>query len=61
MGQLRITVAECNYKELDRQLKEQFIHGLDDNDMLTNDMCAHYHKRHKYSNQGVSTGMGQAS
>ena len=25
---------ECNYKEIDRQLKEQFIHGLNDNYML---------------------------
>ena len=32
---LRIAVAECNYKKLDRQLKEQFLHGLNDNDMLT--------------------------
>ena len=27
-------VAECNYKELDHQLKEQFIHGLNDKMML---------------------------
>ena len=26
--------AECNYQEVDRQLKEQFIHGLNDKDML---------------------------
>ena len=34
MGRLRIMAAECNYQELDRQLKEQFIHGLNDKDML---------------------------
>ena len=34
MGRLRIAVAECNYKEIDRQLKEQFIHGLNDKAML---------------------------
>ena len=34
MGRLRLTVAECNYQELGRQLKEQFIHGLNDKDML---------------------------
>ena len=34
MGRLRIAAAECNYQELDRQLKEQFIHGLNDKDML---------------------------
>ena len=34
MGRLRITAAECSYQELDRQLKEQFIHGLNDKDML---------------------------
>ena len=37
MGMFRIVVAECNYKETERQLKEQFIciHGLNDNEMLT--------------------------
>ena len=34
IGRLRIAVAECNYKEIDRQLKEQFIHGLNDKAML---------------------------
>ena len=34
MGRLRITAAECSYQELDRQLTEQFIHGLNDKDML---------------------------
>ena len=27
-------MVECNYKEVDRQLKEQFIHGLNDRVML---------------------------
>ena len=34
MGRLRTAVVECKYKEVDRQLKEQFIHGLNDNEML---------------------------
>ena len=34
MGRLRVVTAECNYKELDLQLKEQFIHGLNDKTML---------------------------
>ena len=34
MGRLRIAAAECNYQELDRQIKEQFIHWLNDKDML---------------------------
>ena len=34
MGRLWLSAIECNYKELDRQLKEQFIHGLNDTDML---------------------------
>ena len=34
MGRLRVAAAECNYKELDCQLKEQFIHGLNDKMML---------------------------
>ena len=25
--------TECNYKEIDRQLKEQFVHGLIDSDI----------------------------
>ena len=29
-----MVVAECNYKEIDCQLKEQFIHGLNDKNML---------------------------
>ena len=27
-------VAECNYKEIDDQLKGQFIHGLNDKMLL---------------------------
>ena len=34
MGRLRIAAIECSYKEIDRQLKEQFIHGLNDSDMI---------------------------
>ena len=34
MGQLQMAAAECGYKEVDRQLKEQFIHGLNDKIML---------------------------
>ena len=34
MGRLHVVAAECNYRELDRQLKEQFIHGLNDKCML---------------------------
>ena len=33
MGRL-CAAAECNYKEIDHQLKEQFIHGLNDKTML---------------------------
>ena len=32
MGRLRIATTEYNYKENDRQLKEKFIHRLDDSD-----------------------------
>ena len=31
---LQLSVIECDYKELDRQFKEQFIHGLNDTDLL---------------------------
>ena len=34
MGRLRLAAIECNYKEIDRQLMDQFIHGLNDNDIL---------------------------
>ena len=34
MGRLCVAVAECNYREPDRQLKEQFVHGLNDRFML---------------------------
>ena len=34
MGRLCVVAAECNYRELDRQLKEQFIHGLNGKSML---------------------------
>ena len=34
MGSLRTVVIKCNYKEIDRQLKEQFINGLNDEEML---------------------------
>ena len=31
LWRLRIAAIECNYKEIGRQLKEHFIHGLNDN------------------------------
>ena len=34
MGRLCMAAAECNYKEIDQQLKEQFIHGLNEKTML---------------------------
>ena len=34
MGRLHIAAVESNYLEIDRQLKEQFIHGLKDKHML---------------------------
>ena len=34
MGRLQVAAVECNYQEVDRQLKEQFIHGLNDKCML---------------------------
>ena len=34
MWGLHVAVAECNYRRLDRQLKEQFIYGLNDKCML---------------------------
>ena len=34
IGRLHIAAVEYNYHEVDRQLKEQFIHGLNDKYML---------------------------
>ena len=34
MDRLRTAVIEYNYKEIDRQVKEQFIYGLIDEEML---------------------------
>ena len=34
MGRLWLSVIECNYKEIHKHLKEQFIHGLNDTEML---------------------------
>ena len=33
-GRLRVAAVECNYQEVYRWLKEQFINGLDDKNML---------------------------
>ena len=35
MGRLRTAAVKCNYKEIDRHLKEQFIHALNDDEMET--------------------------
>ena len=35
MIRLRISATECNYSGIDRQLKEQFIYGLNDNKDVT--------------------------
>ena len=34
MRRLWLSAIECNYKEINRQLKEQSIHGLNDTEML---------------------------
>ena len=34
MGRLRLVAVEYSYAEIDSQLKEQFIHRLNDNDIL---------------------------
>ena len=34
MGRLHMAAAECSYREVDQQLKELFIHGLNDKTML---------------------------
>ena len=34
MGRLHIVAVECNYQKVDRQLKEQFVHNLNDKHML---------------------------
>ena len=34
MGRLHVAALECGYKGIDRQLKEQFIHSLNNKGML---------------------------
>ena len=34
MVRLRLAVIECNYKEIDKQLKEQYMHALNDTAMF---------------------------
>ena len=34
MGRLRTGAVRCKYKEVDRQLEEQLIQGLNDDEML---------------------------
>ena len=34
MGRLHVAAVECNYQEIDRQLKGQFSHGLNDKHVL---------------------------
>ena len=34
MGRLKTAAVKCNCEEIDRQLKEQSIHGLNDEEML---------------------------
>ena len=34
MGRLHVAAVECNYQEVNRQLKEQLIYGLNDKHML---------------------------
>ena len=34
IGRLRATAAKCNYQEIDRQLKEQYVHRLNEKEML---------------------------
>ena len=34
MRRLRIAAKECNYQELDSQVKEQIIHGMHDDTIL---------------------------
>ena len=34
IGRLHVVVAQCGYRKIDRQLKEQFIHGLNEKGML---------------------------
>ena len=49
MSRLQLTAVECNYKDIDRQLKEQFIHGLNDNDILV-DIIRKLSKREESKN-----------
>ena len=34
MGRFQVVAGECNHKEIEHQLEEQFIHGLNNKNML---------------------------
>ena len=41
MGRLRVAAMDYDYKEVDKQLQEQFIHVLNDSEKLTEIMRVH--------------------
>ena len=51
MGHLRIKAVECDCKEKDTMLKEQFIHSINYNDILTEILRAHCNQNDKLSQQ----------
>ena len=51
MGRLCLKAAECNYKEHDSWLKEQFIGGINDEE-ITQELIRAYHlKEHELNRQ----------
>ena len=61
MGKLCINTAECNYKEHDKWLKEQFINSTEDEEIMqeiTKELIASKHVRNI---QKMGTAMGQKS
>ena len=56
IGRLHIAVVEHNYQEVDRQLKEQFIHSLNDKHMLEEiikELTASNNDDHKWGCTGL--------
>ena len=61
MGRLLVAAVECNYQEVDRQVKEQFIHGLNDKNMLEEIIRVDHSKKWLPYNKWVCVSIGQKS
>ena len=60
MGRLCIKEGECNYKEHDRRLKEQFINGIDDEEIIKELTAQKYERNRQWAGINMSPKCGNA-